>query len=159
MRRLVLHSSVHLLRPKNLLAVGKGDVNPLADRVWIFTLKRQNIGQKSLHARVGHRASPFCPRPSDRNIRCHFQHDVEQVGHCMYSARAGSRGTYVKGLTALLAGALLVLLASANVDAACVCRCIGGQSQSICSSSLDQPLGVLHVACRQRLDTPNRRRQ
>ena len=50
---------------KNLLAVGKGDVNPLADRVWIFTLKRQNIGQKSLYARVGHRALPFCPLPSD----------------------------------------------------------------------------------------------
>ena len=25
--------------------------------VWIFTLECQNIGQKSLHARVGHRAS------------------------------------------------------------------------------------------------------
>jgi len=51
--------------PKNLLAVGKGDVNPLADRVWIFTFKRQNIGQKGPYARVGHRALPFCPLPSD----------------------------------------------------------------------------------------------
>jgi hypothetical protein len=47
-------------------------VNPLTDCVWIFTFKRQNIGQKGLHARVGHRALPFCPLPFDRNILRHF---------------------------------------------------------------------------------------
>jgi hypothetical protein len=48
-------------------------VNPFADRVRIFTLKSLNIDQKSLHARVGHRASPFCPLPFDRNILRHFR--------------------------------------------------------------------------------------
>jgi hypothetical protein len=33
---------------------GNGNMHALADRVWVFTLKSENVGQKRLNARVGH---------------------------------------------------------------------------------------------------------
>jgi hypothetical protein len=51
---LILHSSVDFLRPKDLLAVGNSNIHALADRVWVFTLKSENVGQKRLNARIGH---------------------------------------------------------------------------------------------------------
>ena len=59
----LIRKTIHFLRFKDVPTVRQSYANPLADRVWIFTFKRQNIGQKSLYARVGHRASPFCPPP------------------------------------------------------------------------------------------------
>ena len=51
MHSFVLHSSIHFVRFEDVRTVSQGYVNPLADRVCIFTLERQNIGQKSLYAR------------------------------------------------------------------------------------------------------------
>src|SRR6516165_10265349 len=52
--RLVLHASVHFLRPKDLPAVGKRDMHTLADRVWVFALKGENVGQEGFYTRIGH---------------------------------------------------------------------------------------------------------
>ena len=44
--RLILHASIHFLRFEDVRTVRQSYVSPFADRVWIFTLKRQNIDQK-----------------------------------------------------------------------------------------------------------------
>jgi hypothetical protein len=46
--RLIRHAPINFLRFEDLLAVGKSDADALADRVIIFALKRQNVGQKGL---------------------------------------------------------------------------------------------------------------
>ncbi len=51
---LILHASVDFLRPKDLLTVGNCNMHAIADRVWVFTLKSENVGQKRLNARIGH---------------------------------------------------------------------------------------------------------
>ena len=77
-----LASPIHFLRFEDVRTVRQSYVNPLADRVWIFTFKRQNIGQQSLHARVGHRASPFCPLPSNPHYRLSGHTEVlSYLGH------------------------------------------------------------------------------
>ena len=50
--RLILHAPIDFLRFEDLLAVGKSDADALADRVIIFALKRQNVGQKGLDTLV-----------------------------------------------------------------------------------------------------------
>jgi hypothetical protein len=58
--RLVLHASVHFLRPKDLRAVGKRDMHTLSDRVW--ALKGENVGQEGFYTRIGHgRYRSPCP--------------------------------------------------------------------------------------------------
>jgi hypothetical protein len=52
MSRLVLHSLIHFLRPEDLFAIGDGYANALPNRVLIFALKRQNVGQKGFDALV-----------------------------------------------------------------------------------------------------------
>ena len=44
---LILHASVDFLRPKDLLTVGNCNMHAIADRVWVFTLKSENVGQKN----------------------------------------------------------------------------------------------------------------
>jgi hypothetical protein len=55
---LVLHASVDFLRLKDLLTVGNSDMHALVDRVWVLTLKSENVGQKRLDERPS-RASPI----------------------------------------------------------------------------------------------------
>jgi hypothetical protein len=57
MSRLVLHSLIHFLRPEDLFAIGDGYANALPNRVLIFALKRQNVGEKGFDALV-HRLAP-----------------------------------------------------------------------------------------------------
>ena len=54
MSRFILHAPIDFLRFEDLLAVGKRDADALADRVIIFALKRQNVGQKG-HDTLVHR--------------------------------------------------------------------------------------------------------
>jgi hypothetical protein len=62
--RLVLHTSVHFLRFEDFFAVAKGNMYTLADRVRVFTLKGENVGQEGFYTRVGHGSSPFAPAPN-----------------------------------------------------------------------------------------------
>ena len=49
---LVLHSLIHFLRPEDLFVIGKSNAHAFANRVLIFALKRQNVGQKGFDALV-----------------------------------------------------------------------------------------------------------
>ena len=62
--RLILHASVDFLRPKDLRTVGNSNMHAFPDRVWLFTLKSENVGQKRL-VRPSVMASPVAP---DTNI-------------------------------------------------------------------------------------------
>jgi hypothetical protein len=57
---LVLHAFVHFLRPIDFPAVGKRYANSIADRVWVFAFKGENVGQERFNTRVGngHHRSP-----------------------------------------------------------------------------------------------------
>jgi hypothetical protein len=50
----VLHAFVHFLRPIDFPAVGKCYANAIADRVWVFAFKGENVGQERFNTRVGH---------------------------------------------------------------------------------------------------------
>jgi len=52
--RLVLHTSVHFLRFEDCFAVAKGNMYTLADRIRVFTLKGENVGQEGFNTRIGH---------------------------------------------------------------------------------------------------------
>jgi hypothetical protein len=52
--RLVLHTSVHFLRFEDFFAVAKGNMYTLADRVRVFTLKGESVGQEGFYTRIGH---------------------------------------------------------------------------------------------------------
>src|SRR5262249_28043721 len=52
--RLILHTSVHFLRFEDFFAVAKGNLYTLADRVRVFTLKGENVGQEGFYTRIGH---------------------------------------------------------------------------------------------------------
>jgi hypothetical protein len=60
MSRLVLHSLVHFLRAEDLFVIGESHAHALPNRVLIFALKRQNVGEKGFDALV----HPFAPRDS-----------------------------------------------------------------------------------------------
>ena len=50
--RLVLHASIHFLRPIDFLAVGKRNMHTVADRLWVFRLQgRERRPGKILYAR------------------------------------------------------------------------------------------------------------
>ena len=49
---LILHASVHFPCSEDLLAVGKSNAHAAVNRVVIFALKRQNIGQKRFNTLV-----------------------------------------------------------------------------------------------------------
>ena len=51
-------------RHGNFFAVAKGNMYTLADRVRVFTLKGENVGQEGFYTRVGHGSSPFAPAPN-----------------------------------------------------------------------------------------------
>ena len=59
--RLVLHSLIHFLRPEDLFVIGKSHAHTVANRVLIFALKRQNVGQKGFDALV-HRVHRLAAR-------------------------------------------------------------------------------------------------
>ena len=62
MGRLVFHASVYFLGFENLLAIGKSNMHTFADRLWVFALKGENVGQEGFYTRIGH----WCyrsPRP------------------------------------------------------------------------------------------------
>jgi hypothetical protein len=92
---LVLHVSIHFLRPVDFPAVGQRDMQTLADRLWVFASKGKNVGQERLYTRVGrgrHRSNPeYIPslgtragrdRPSIDNIeQSVICRDSELVSH------------------------------------------------------------------------------
>src|SRR6516164_1144605 len=59
MRSFVLHASIHFLGSEDVLAVIESNVNSIVDCVGIFALQGEDIGQKSVHTRIGHRGSPW----------------------------------------------------------------------------------------------------
>ena len=61
--RLVLHVSVHFLRFEDCFAVAEGNMYTLADRIGVFTLKGENVGQEGFYTRIGHgrHRSPLSP--------------------------------------------------------------------------------------------------
>ena len=48
----VLHTSVHFLRFEDFFAVAKGNMYTLADRIRVFTLKGENVGQEGFNTRM-----------------------------------------------------------------------------------------------------------
>jgi hypothetical protein len=61
--RLVLHASIHFLGFEDLLAVGKSNMHTLANRVWVFALKGENVGQEEFYTRIGHGRHRLAPVP------------------------------------------------------------------------------------------------
>jgi len=55
MRSFVLHASIHFLGSEDVLTVIESNVNSIVDCVGIFALQGEDIGQKSVHTRIGHR--------------------------------------------------------------------------------------------------------
>jgi len=55
MRSFVLHASIHFLGSEDVLTVIESNVNSIVDCVGIFALQSEDIGQKSVHTRIGHR--------------------------------------------------------------------------------------------------------
>ena len=49
--RLVLHAPIRFLRPIDFPAVGKRNMHTVADRLWVFAFKGENVGQESLYTR------------------------------------------------------------------------------------------------------------
>ena len=60
--RLVLHTSVHFLRFEDCFAVAKGNMYTLADRIRVFTLKGENVGQEGFYTRIGHGRHRLAPQ-------------------------------------------------------------------------------------------------
>ena len=52
--RLVLHASIRFLRPISFAAVGNRNMHTLADRLWIFAFKGENVGHERFYTRIGH---------------------------------------------------------------------------------------------------------
>jgi hypothetical protein len=61
--RFVPDSRVHLLHPKNRLAVAEGGAHTLADSVRIFASERENVSEKRL-MRWSTSSAPFLGRPT-----------------------------------------------------------------------------------------------
>src|SRR6516164_780953 len=55
MRSFVLHASIYFLGSEDVLTVIESNVNSIVDCVGIFALQSEDIGQKSVHTRIGHR--------------------------------------------------------------------------------------------------------
>src|SRR5262245_37431048 len=55
MRSFVLHASIHFLGSEDVLTVIESNVHSIVDCVGIFALQGEDIGQKSVHTRIGHR--------------------------------------------------------------------------------------------------------
>jgi len=64
-RRFVLHAFVHFLDFEDLLAVGKSNMYTIADGVWAFAFKSENVGEETHSVRTSVMAVTARP---DQNI-------------------------------------------------------------------------------------------